>query len=70
LNRGYKRLDPVSCRATELVGQFWRLDSEAAADVVDVVACVVGVVEGDELQAARRTAAAAMTDTSATPPKR
>ena len=34
LNNGYSRLDPVSWRATELVGQFSRLGSETAAVVV------------------------------------
>jgi hypothetical protein len=70
LNSGYSRLDPVSCRETELVGQFSRLFSEAAAEVVVVVALVVAVVDGDELHAARRTAAAATTDNTATPPNR
>src|ERR1700680_2501120 len=65
LNKGYSRLDPVSWRAAELVGQFSRLWRVAAAVVVCVV---VGVaLFGDGLQAARRTAEAARTDNTATP---
>src|ERR1700681_3971236 len=65
LNKGYSRLDPVSWRAVEVVGQFSRLWRVAAAVVVCVV---VGVaLFGDELHAAKRTAEAARTDNTATP---
>jgi len=71
LNRGYNRLEPVSWRATGLVGQFSRLESETAAVVVVVEAVVVEVLAlGEELHAARRTADAATTDITVTPPRR
>src|SRR5580700_11940879 len=72
LNKGYSRLDPVSCRATGLVGQFSRLDSETAGVVVAVDALVVEVelALGVELHAARRRADAATTANTATPPRR
>src|ERR1700722_12659191 len=67
LNRGYSRLDPVSCRAAELVGQFSRLWSDAAAAVVAVDALVVVVAAGVELHAARTTVDASTTESTATP---
>jgi hypothetical protein len=71
LNSGYSRLEPVSCRATGLVGQFSRLESETAAVVVAVDALVVVVLAlGVELHAARRRADAATTANTATPPRR
>jgi hypothetical protein len=67
LNSGNNRLDPVSWRATGLVGHFCRLWREAAAVVVDVVE---DVAEGDELHAAKSTAEAVRADNTATPPTR
>src|ERR1700724_3832618 len=54
LKSGNNRLEPVSWSATAVVGHFWRLCRDAAAVVVDVVD---DVAEGDELHAAKRTAA-------------
>jgi hypothetical protein len=68
LNNGYNSVDPVSWRATGLVGQFCRLCREAAAVVVEVEEG--GVAEGDELHAANSTADAVRADNKATPPKR
>jgi hypothetical protein len=68
LNKGYSKVDPVSCSATALVGQFSRLCSEAAAVVVDVEEG--GEALGVELHAARTTAEAATIDSMATPPNR
>ena len=50
------------------MGQFSRLDSEAAAEVVDVV--VAALLAGLELHAARTTADAARADSTTTPLRR
>src|SRR5580704_6917702 len=63
LNSGNRRLEPVSCNETDVVGQFSRLVGDAAAVVggEDVVVEALGV---DEPQAAARRPAAASTATT------
>jgi hypothetical protein len=64
LNRGNKRLEPVSWSATVLVGQFSRLESETDAAVVeDAEVPPGGEADGDELQAAANRATEARAST-------
>src|ERR1700722_17361123 len=63
LNRGKRRLDPVSCSVPAEVGQFSGLAKVAAAAVVGVLALVVA--EGvDELHAAINSPATPITATT------
>src|ERR1700684_1891545 len=68
LNSGKSRLEPDSCSDTDVVGQFSRLESDAAAEVVDVVVAAEGAF--DEEQAAAVSATAASTTVVRAAPSR
>jgi hypothetical protein len=67
LNKGKRRLEPVSWSETDEVGQFSRLDRDSAWVVDGDVELVVLAVGPDELQAAVRRATPPSTIRARTP---